>query len=256
MSKVHDLINYERKRRGIPTAYWSREMARLAQSQANYCARVGRLVHSSRYAFQGGENLAEGGSNFTPRAIIDCWLHSNAGHREYLLSPRVRKMGVGIAKSKGKTYVAWAFSDQPPTYPDCPYYKPQGLKGRHISGVLNRYPAKLLVKLGGKPMGKRPIRLFIILFLGFFGALGIVLGAHGIYVYFNRIETLLGGEASKLFLTLDVPIRLREVVVWASLRGLQSWIIPALLLVGGIWLWNYSRVWDIISNILDKLKLK
>lgn len=124
MSRAHDLINYERKKRGIPTVYWSREMARLAQSQANYCAKVGRLVHSNRYAFQGGENLAEGGSNFTPRAIVNCWLGSKAGHREYLLSPHVRKAGVGIAKSRGKTYVAWAFSDKPPSYPDCPYYKP------------------------------------------------------------------------------------------------------------------------------------
>ena len=120
MSKVHDLVNFERKKRGICTVYWSREMARLAQSQANYCARVGRLVHSNRYAFRGGENLAEGGSNFTPRAIVNTWLGSRADHKEYLLSPRVRKAGVGIAKSRGKTYVAWAFSDQPPTYLTAP----------------------------------------------------------------------------------------------------------------------------------------
>jgi hypothetical protein len=124
MSKVHDLINQERKKRGIHTVYWSREMARLAQSQANYCAKVGRLTHSNRFAFQGGENLAEGGRNFPPRTIVNCWLKSKAGHREYLLSSRVRKAGIGISKSKGKTYVAWAFSDEPPTYPDCPYYKP------------------------------------------------------------------------------------------------------------------------------------
>jgi uncharacterized protein YkwD len=123
MSKVHDLINYERKKRGIPTVYWSREMARLAQSQANYCAKVGRLVHSNRFAFQGGENLAEGGRNFSPRAIVDCWLNSKAGHREYLLSPKAKKAGVGIAKSRGKTFAAWAFSEEPPSYPDCPYYK-------------------------------------------------------------------------------------------------------------------------------------
>jgi uncharacterized protein YkwD len=124
MSKVHDLINYERKKRGIPTVYWSREMARLAQSRANHCAKVGRLVHSNRFAFQGGENLAEGGETFNPRAIVDCWLGSKAGHREYLLSPRAKKAGVGISKSKGKTYVAWAFSDEPASYPDCPYFKP------------------------------------------------------------------------------------------------------------------------------------
>jgi len=123
MSKVHDRINSERKKRGISHVYWSRRMARLAQSQAEYCAKVGHLVHSSRYAFQGGENLAQGGSYFSPRSIVNCWLRSKAGHREYLLNPRVKKAGVGIAKNKGKTYVAWAFSDEQPSYPDCPYYK-------------------------------------------------------------------------------------------------------------------------------------
>lgn len=124
MSKVHDLINYERKRRDIHTVYWSRAMARLAQSQANYCAKVGHLVHSNRFAFQGGENLAEGTGNLSPRTVVNLWLRSKKGHRENLLSPRARKAGVGMSKSKGKTYVAWAFSDEPPTYPDCPYYKP------------------------------------------------------------------------------------------------------------------------------------
>jgi hypothetical protein len=123
VSKVHDFINHERKKRGVPHVYWSRGMARLAQSQANYCAKVGRLVHSNKSAFQGGENLAEGGNNFSPRAIVDCWLNSKAGHREYLLSARVKKAGVGIAKSGGRTFVAWSFSDSPPSYPDCPYYK-------------------------------------------------------------------------------------------------------------------------------------
>jgi uncharacterized protein YkwD len=71
MSKVHDLINQERKKRSIHTVYWSREMARLAQSQANYCAKVGRLIHSDRYAFQGGENLTGGKGNLSPKAIVN-----------------------------------------------------------------------------------------------------------------------------------------------------------------------------------------
>jgi uncharacterized protein YkwD len=122
-NRIHDLINAERKKRGIGHVYWSREMARLAQSQANYCAEIGRLKHSEFFAFEGGENLAEGGQHFPPREVVNCWLRSKAGHREYLLSPRVRKAGVGVAKRKNKTFVAWAFSDSPPSYPDCPGYK-------------------------------------------------------------------------------------------------------------------------------------
>jgi len=123
MSKVHDLINYERHKKGLSNVYWSRNMAKIAQAQANYCAKVGRLVHSDMHSFTGGENLAQGGYNFSPREIVNCWLRSKAGHRENLLSTRAKKAGVGISKSKGKTYAAWTFSDQAPSYPDCPYYK-------------------------------------------------------------------------------------------------------------------------------------
>jgi len=116
-------------------------MAKLAQSQANHCAKIGHMVHSNRYAFQGGENLAQGGSNFTPRAIVNCWLNSKKGHREYLLSSRVTKSGVGIAKRNGKTFVAWAFSDAQPTYPDCPFYKPK------VKPIKLPNPFKAILKL-------------------------------------------------------------------------------------------------------------
>jgi hypothetical protein len=48
--------------------------------------------------------------------LVNIWLKSKK-HREYLLSPRVRKAGVGISKSKENMYVAWAFSDKPLTPP-------------------------------------------------------------------------------------------------------------------------------------------
>ena len=97
-------------------------MAHLAQSQADYCAKVGRMVHSNRYAFQGGENLCGGKGNFSPRQIVNTWLGSPK-HREYVLSSQVTKAGVGIAKRNGKMFVAWAFSSASPSYPDCPRYK-------------------------------------------------------------------------------------------------------------------------------------
>ena len=220
-------------------------MARLAQSQAEYCARVGRLVHSNKFAFKGGENLAQGNSNFSPRAIVDTWLKSKAGHREYLLSPQVRKMGVGIAKSRGKTYVAWAFSDESPSYPDCPYYKP------HAPQLRIKFPT---IKLSYRRHGM--LRTPVSLFMGFIGLLGIVLGAHGLYVYFSRVEVFLfGGEAQKLFLTFEVPMRLREAVMWMSAKGIQSWFIPAAVLAGGIIVWNYSNITSKLSKFLEKVKL-
>ncbi len=216
-------------------------MTRLAQSQANYCAKVGHMVHSNRFAFQGGENLAEGGKRFPTKAVVNCWLNSHQGHREYLLSPRVEKAGVGIAKGHGKTFVAWAFSDSPPSYPDCPSLK-------------HKRPKLFGLRIRRAGMKLNPIKVCVSIILGLLGLWGVVLGAHGIYVYFNTLSLVLGSQGQKLFLALDVPVRLRASVLWATERGVQSWIIPVLILVGGLWLLNYSRLWTFISNWLNKIR--
>ncbi len=122
-NRVYDLLKLERQKRGLPNIYWSDEMARLARSQAEYCAKVGRLVHSNRFAYRGGECLWGGRGDLDPMDAIQAWLRSKAGHREYVLSPRTRKAGIGISRHGGFTCVAFAFSDEAPTYPDCPYYK-------------------------------------------------------------------------------------------------------------------------------------
>jgi len=111
---VHHLINKERRTRGLPHAYWNQEMYYLAKGQARYCAEVGHLVHSDRFAFQGGECLAGGRGAMSPKDIVNCWMRSKEGHREYLLSPRVKSAGVGIVTARGDTYAAWAFSDHLP----------------------------------------------------------------------------------------------------------------------------------------------
>ncbi|KKN50904.1 hypothetical protein LCGC14_0627690 [marine sediment metagenome] len=241
-NNVHDIVKAERKKRGIPPMYWSREMARLAQSQANYCAKVGHMVHSDRYAFQGGENLCGGKGKFSPRQIVNSWLHSKAGHREYMLSNRVTKAGVGIAKRNGKMFYAWAFSDASPTYPDCPSFKSKAKKS--IKTISMR---RILMRT-------KPLKLMVSLVLGCIGLLGMALGLHGVYVYFNRLEFLFGGEGIKLFFALDVPIRLQSMVMWASERGLQSWFIPLLIFFFGLSIFTYSRLWDIVSRFLDKIR--
>ena len=110
--EVHRLVNKERQRRNLPVVHWSNRLAHSAQSQANYCARVGHMVHSNRFAFKGGENLIGGRGEFSPKQVVKGWMHSKADHREYLLSPRVKQAGVGVARKNGKMFVAWAFSDE------------------------------------------------------------------------------------------------------------------------------------------------
>ena len=218
MSKVHDLINHERKKRGISTVYWSREMARLAQSQAQFCVKKGHMIHSKRFAFQGGENLAQGGGDFTPRAIVDCWLSSKAGHREYLLSPRVTKAGVGIAKSKGKTFVAWAFSDASPSFPDCPYYKQQTKRKKPSQKSVNKHNvlASKKFKYNRKQIAPK-LKL----------AGGIVGLVFSILSVALLIGDVLGGAIGRIWQSTILPVvSSHEVILWA--------IIGALALIGSI----------------------
>lgn len=242
--EVHRLINKERHKRGLRHVYWSKEMYRLAKNQANYCAKVGRLVHSKRFAFQGGENLCGGKGNFSPQTIVKTWMRSKAGHREYLLSPRVRKAAVAISTSKRGTYAAWAFSDQSPDPHDCPYYKTP----RHKP----KTPFRLKVK-GGGGMLRLPIKVILICASIF----AIVLGAHGVWVYFSRLELLFGGESSKLFLMLGVPIRLQAVIEWMSWKGVQSWFIPAVFIFIGLVIWYWQSNIDVgnVSGWFRKLHL-
>ena len=103
-------------------------------------------------------------------------------------------------------------------------------------------------------MPTNPFKAGVSLVLGFIGLLGMALGVHGIYVYFNRLDLILGGEGAKFLLMLDVPIRLRDLIMWASARGLQSWFIPTLIFLAGLWLFNYSRLWNMLSRLLDRIR--
>lgn len=103
--------------------------ANYAQSSADSCAELGRLVHARLLYWDGGENLAFGSGHFTPRAIVNCWMCSRAGHRDNLLNPQATMAGVGVARRDKGTYVAWIFSRVPPTYPDCPGYRVRRQRG-------------------------------------------------------------------------------------------------------------------------------
>jgi hypothetical protein len=228
---VHQIINRIRKKRGLPYAKWSNKMAYFAKSQARYCAKMGKLIHSNRPALKGGENLCGGTGNMSSRSIVKCWMTSNAGHREWLLDPRVRFAGVGIAKSKHGTYAAWAFSDQPftmdtlfsnsklkiPFHLKFPFLTKHNNKG--VRGVL-RLPVKIIMLCAS--------------------ILSIVLGIHGLWVYFSPLEVLFGNNSSKLFLGISLPQRLKPMIEWMSMKGFHSWVIPAAFIVLGIVLWGWQ----------------
>jgi len=197
-------------------------MASFARSQAEYCADRGYMIHSDRYAFQGGECLVGGGGNISPRQAVNSWLRSKQGHREYILSPKVKKAGVGVAKRNGKMFVAWAFSSSSCSYPDCPAYKPK-FKMPNFLKRLYWEDKRMFNKL-----------------LGIVGLWGGILGAHGIYIYFSRWELFLSlDKADRLFLTFQMPVEfLSQQVWWMSNKGFESWFLPGIICFAGFWVFN------------------
>lgn len=244
---VHRLINEERKRRGLPWVRWSSNMYRLAKDQSNKMARVGRLFHSDRYALQGGENCWMGkgySQRALPKAIVDSWMKSHAGHREWLLDPTVKTAAVGISSSRHGTFAAWAFSDQP-------LHQPIKIKPFKF-----KIPFKLRVPSfkhhktkGGEGMLRLPVNLL----LKCLSVLGIILGAHGFYVYLHRLDFPTGAE--KLFLALSVPVRLQGLVSWMTAEGIHGWFIPVVFIVLGMVLWSFSNRIGGEFTLLRKLHL-
>jgi hypothetical protein len=91
------------------------------------------------------------------------------------------------------------------------------------------------------------------------GVVGLVLGAHGLYTccYF-RLGDFLGTLAtdvgmtsfslsteeylSRLFLAWDVPNQLRDMVLWVTIRGVESWVVPAVMVVAGFVLLRVQKL--------------
>lgn len=224
--KTHRLINKERKKNRLPPLKWSPSMYKLAKPLAKKMARVGRLIHSGRYALQGGENVSGGYGNHKPRDFVRSWMTSPA-HRAWLLSSEVKSAAVGVARSRKGTYVAWSFSDKIP-------FK------IHITEIsLFKYLRTVNMNARFRNLFFGTLRLVCkLVSLSF-----IIFGAHGLWVHFSPMEMLFNWEsASKLFLIIKIPVEfsaLRDLIVWISIKGFQSWFIPALFVIAGIILWHY-----------------
>jgi len=91
------------------------------------------------------------------------------------------------------------------------------------------------------------------------GVVGVVLGAHGLYVYcYFKLADFRGTfitdaamtsfslssqeDLSRLFLVWDVPNLFQGLVLWATTSGFESWFVPAVLIVVGILLLRAQKV--------------
>jgi uncharacterized protein YkwD len=109
------LMNAERTTRGLARLRQQPALDRIATNYARMMVREGFFDHTSPdgstmmsrlrstpylrdvSSWSAGENLAWGtGSLATPRATVRAWMHS-AGHRENLLDPSFRDVGIGVA---------------------------------------------------------------------------------------------------------------------------------------------------------------
>jgi len=71
------------------------------------------------------------------------------------------------------------------------------------------------------------------------GAASIAFGVHGLVVYFSPLEVLFK-DPQQLFLEVEVPEAFRGAIEWMSLKGFQSWAIPAVFVGLGVVIWAAS----------------
>jgi len=237
-SDLHKLLNRERTKRGLAYARWDQDIWHGCKGHCNYMLRTRRLVHAPIADIpSGGECICGGKGSHSPQTIVKSWM-SSPRHKALILSPSIRSQAVAISDGKYGTYATWRGSNE----------------AIHTVKIPPQFPNIFRILMRRNPMPTNPFKVGLSLVLGIIGLLGMALGVHGVYVYFNKTDLILSGEGAKFLLMIDVPVRLRDLIMWASAKGLQSWFIPTLIFLAGLWLFNYSRLWTMISRFLDKIR--
>jgi uncharacterized protein YkwD len=109
------LVNNARGRHGLGRLRVNNRLSAAADAHSGDMVRKRYFSHTSRAgkdvvdrlrnsgyipgatSWVVGENIAWGsGARSTPRSIVSAWMHS-PGHRQNILSPRFREMGIGVA---------------------------------------------------------------------------------------------------------------------------------------------------------------
>lgn len=122
---IHNLINDERRKKGMEELFWDENLARLAR---NYSRQMARELFFSHYDPSGksvverarssrisdwskiGENLffCEGYDNYDTLAVRG-WMKSS-GHRQNILDRQFNVTGIGIANTRdGQIYITQIF---------------------------------------------------------------------------------------------------------------------------------------------------
>lgn len=235
-SELHKLLNKERTKRGLAYARWNQELWYGCKSHSNYMLKIRHLVHASVAELpNGGECICGGKGNHSPETIVKSWMNS-PGHKALILSPDIRSHAVAISDGKYGTYATWRGSNEAIRAQSKPIKLPN--------------PFRILMGRGGNGMLRLPVNIL----LKCLSVLGIILGAHGFYVYLHRLDFSTVG-AQKLFLVLSVPVRLEDIVLWMTGEGVHGWFIPILFVIAGMVLWSFSSQVGGQFTLLRKLHL-
>ena len=81
------------------------------------------------------------------------------------------------------------------------------------------------------------VNFLVRLVLSLAGVVAMILGVHGLIVYFTPISSLMNKYPEDLFLAVQVPSAFQSPIEWMSYRGLDSWIIPAIFIAVALVLW-------------------
>jgi uncharacterized protein YkwD len=114
-AEVVALINAERAARQLAPLQVHATLVGCAQSWSEHMAAIQSMVHSNLSCAMGatgsaGENLFYGFPAPSARAVVSMWLNSTTGHRETMLNPGYRFIGVGAAASPdGRVWVTANF---------------------------------------------------------------------------------------------------------------------------------------------------
>jgi len=101
-------------------------------------------------------------------------------------------------------------------------------------------------------MLRKPVKLILFLV----GTGGIILGGHGLYVYFEYPLGLIEiGKVIKLFGLIDVPFELQNIVGWITFKAFRSWFIPTVVLVAGFVVIGWSGFVGNLTVFMRKMKL-
>jgi uncharacterized protein YkwD len=118
-ARVLDLTNSQRHQAGLGPLTLSAQLSAAAQKYSQVLASSGCFEHTcgpvpnfidriGQTGYSGwtslGENIAAGYP--TPEAVVGGWMAS-PGHRENILSPNYREIGIGIVNDSGQMGTYW-----------------------------------------------------------------------------------------------------------------------------------------------------